>query len=135
MIIDEFVSCCVPLIATIFPCNASRPGQDKSLGILVQLATFCPWTLRAQVGVEPIAFYCFGPSKKPRQRDFLLLTLTKLGGSKENRTPINGVTSHRTDHYTMKPNLVETVGIEPTVFLMSLIYSQLPSPLGTHLRN
>lgn len=31
-------------------------------------------------------------------------------------------------------NLVETVGIEPTVFLMSLIYSQLPSPLGTHLQ-
>ncbi len=30
--------------------------------------------------------------------------------------------------------LVETVGIEPTVFLMSLIYSQLPSPLGTHLQ-
>ena len=77
----EFVSCCVPLIATIFPCNASRPGQDKSLGILVQFATFCPWTLRAQVGVEPIAFYCFGPSKKPRQRDFLLLTLTKLGAT------------------------------------------------------
>lgn len=34
--------------------------------------------------------------------------------------------------YTEK--LVETVGIEPTVFLMSLIYSQLPSPLGTHLQ-
>ncbi len=30
--------------------------------------------------------------------------------------------------------MVETVGIEPTVFLMSLIYSQLPSPLGTHLQ-
>ena len=30
---------------------------------------------------------------------------------------------------------METVGIEPTVFLMSLIYSQLPSPLGTHLHN
>ena len=29
-----------------------------------------------------------------------------FGGSKENRTPINGVTSHRTNHYTMKPNLV-----------------------------
>ena len=29
---------------------------------------------------------------------------------------------------------METVGIEPTVFLMSLIYSQLPSPLGTHLQ-
>lgn len=28
--------------------------------------------------------------------------------------------------------LVGAVGIEPTVFLMSLIYSQLPSPLGTH---
>ena len=27
------------------------------------------------LGVEPITFYCFGPSKKPRQRDFLLLTL------------------------------------------------------------
>ena len=26
-----------------------------------------------------------------------------FGGSKENRTPINGVTSHRTNHYTMKP--------------------------------
>ena len=28
----------------------------------------------------------------------------KFGGSKEDRTPINGVTSHRTNHYTMKPN-------------------------------
>ncbi len=37
----------------------------------------------------------------------------KFGGSKENRTPINGVTSHRTNHYTMKPNLVEADGIEP----------------------
>ena len=59
----KFVSSCIPLIATIFPCNASRPGQDKSLGILVQLATFCPWTLRAQVGVEPITFYYKVPSK------------------------------------------------------------------------
>jgi hypothetical protein len=31
------------------------------------------------LGVEPITFYCFGPSKKPRQHDILLLTLTKLG--------------------------------------------------------
>ena len=31
------------------------------------------------------------------------------------------------------PALALTVGIEPTVFLMSLIYSQLPSPLGTQL--
>jgi hypothetical protein len=38
------------------------------------------------VGVEPIAFYCFGPSKKPRQRDFLLLTLTKLGADQRTRT-------------------------------------------------
>ena len=30
--------------------------------------------------------------------------------------------------------MVEPVGIEPTVFLMSLIYSQLPSPLGTRLQ-
>ena len=37
----------------------------------------------------------------------------KFGGSKENRTPINGVTSHRTNHYTMKPNLVDLDGIEP----------------------
>jgi hypothetical protein len=34
------------------------------------------------VGVEPITFYCFGTSKKPTQRDFLLLTLTKLFGRK-----------------------------------------------------
>ena len=31
-------------------------------------------------------------------------------------------------------NMVEPVGIEPTLFLMSLIYSQLPSPLGTRLQ-
>lgn len=30
--------------------------------------------------------------------------------------------------------MVEAVGIEPTLFLMSLIYSQLPSPLSTHFR-
>ena len=35
-----------------------------------------------------------------------------FGGSKENRTPINGVTSHRTNHYTMKPNLVQIDRIE-----------------------
>ena len=28
-------------------------------------------------GIEPASFYCFGSSNKPRQRDFLLLTLTK----------------------------------------------------------
>lgn len=32
-------------------------------------------------------------------------------------------------------NMVEAVGVEPTMFPMSLIYSQLPSPLGTHLHN
>ncbi len=32
-------------------------------------------------------------------------------------------------------NLVEAVGIEPTVFLMWVIYSHLPSPLSTHLQN
>ena len=57
-----------------------------SLRIPIQLATFCPWTHQAQVGVEPITFYYFGPSKKPRQRDFLLLTLTKLGGNSWTRT-------------------------------------------------
>jgi len=31
-----------------------------------------------QPGIEPATFYCFGPSKKPWQRDFLLLTLSKL---------------------------------------------------------
>jgi len=62
-------------IGTIHPIILVRTGVGKLLGILVQLATFCPWTLRAQVGVEPITFYCFSPSKKPRQRDFLLLTL------------------------------------------------------------
>ena len=30
--------------------------------------------------------------------------------------------------------MVEAVGIEPTMFLMSLIYSQLPSPLSTRFR-
>ena len=30
--------------------------------------------------------------------------------------------------------MVEAVGIEPTVFLMWVIYSHLPSPLGTHLQ-
>ena len=36
---------------------------------------------------------------------------------------------------TMRFDMVDAVGIEPTVFLMSLIYSQLPSPLGTHIQN
>ena len=35
-------------------------------------------------------------------------------------------------HFKFNFLLVEAVGIEPTVFLMSLIYSQLPSPLSTH---
>jgi len=39
----------------------------------------------------------------------------KFGGPKEDRTPINGVTSRYTNHYTMRPYLVETVGLEPTM--------------------
>ena len=60
--------------------------MGKSLGILVQLVSIADTARYGQLGVEPIAFYCFGPSKKPRQRDFLLLTLTKLGGGGEIRT-------------------------------------------------
>jgi hypothetical protein len=37
-------------------------------------------------------------------------------------------------HFKFNFLLVEAVGIEPTVFLLSLIYSQLPSPLSTHFR-
>ena len=55
-----------------------------------------------------------------------------LGGPKENRTPINGVTSRYTNHYTMRPNLVEVVGFEPTMFLMWRIYSPLPSTNSAH---
>ena len=60
--------------------------MGKLLGIL------CPVCLRYRhhpsewLGVEPITFYCFGPSKKPRQRDFLLLTLTKLVVNKHDQT-------------------------------------------------
>ena len=56
-----------------------RTGGGKSLGILVQFVSVADLRSSPRVGVEPITFYCFGPSKKPRQHDFLLLTLTKLG--------------------------------------------------------
>jgi hypothetical protein len=59
----------------------NKSGRD-SVSHLEYLSSTVPFTdLRScpRVGVEPITFYCFGPSKKPTQRDFLLLTLTKLG--------------------------------------------------------
>ena len=58
----------VDLFRTYRPPSLTSSTMDITW-VPVQLATFCPWTLRAQVGVEPITFYCFGPSKKPRQRD------------------------------------------------------------------
>ena len=63
-------------------------------------------------GVEPVVPFgrrIYSPLGLP-----IFLHL-QFGGSKENRTPINGVTSHRTDHYTMKPNLVVGTGIEPVL--------------------
>ena len=52
----EFVSSCPIVIATIHPCNKAGRDSVHHLGF-IQIATFCPWTLRAQVGVEPISFY------------------------------------------------------------------------------
>ena len=75
----EFVSSCVPLIAIIFPCNKVDRVRIRYLGYRSSLVASMDL-----VGVEPITFYCFGPSKKPRQRDFLLLTLTKLGAPNRN---------------------------------------------------
>ena len=77
----KFVSSCVSLIATIFPCNKVDRVKIRHLGYRSSLVASMDL-----VGVEPMTFYCFGPSKKPRQRDFLLLTLTKLGGLWGNRT-------------------------------------------------
>jgi hypothetical protein len=69
------------------------------------------------VGVEPITFYCFGPSKKPRQRDFLLLTLTKLGVGSRNLTYLNLVCNqaHKTLCHT-DIYLVRGTGFEPATF-------------------
>ena len=36
--------------------------------------------------------------------------------------------------YTDYSLMVDAVGVEPTLFLMSQIYSLLPSPLGTHIQ-
>ena len=87
----------------------------------------CPVCLRyrppqhyPRVGVEPITFYCFGPSKKPRQRDFLLLTLTKLGGATWSRTKIvypEGTDLQSADAHALAsiaPKLAPVAGIEPT---------------------
>ena len=68
---------------------AAQPDLEHDgyhLGYLSSLQPICPWTLRAQVGVEPIAFYYFGSSNLPRQRDFFLLTLTKLVSNGGTRT-------------------------------------------------
>ena len=77
----EFVSSCPIIIATIHPCNKLERDSVSYLGYRSSLVASMDL-----VGVEPITFYCFGPSKKPRQRDFLLLTLTKLGGNSWTRT-------------------------------------------------
>jgi hypothetical protein len=62
------------------------------------------------------------------------LTRYKLGGPKENRTPINGVTSRYTDHYTMRPNWWRARDSNP-VCLRRQIYSLLKSPMLLALRN
>jgi hypothetical protein len=47
---------------------------------------FTDTTLASGWELNPLTFYCFGPSKKPTQHDFLLLTLTKLGADQRIRT-------------------------------------------------
>jgi hypothetical protein len=57
----EFVSSCSIVIATIHPCNKLERDSVRHLGS-IQFATFCPWTLRAQAGVEPETFYYISSS-------------------------------------------------------------------------
>jgi hypothetical protein len=61
-------------------------------------------------GIEPASFYCFGSSNKPRQRDFLLLTLTKLGGPCWDRTSTVGFEDRSDIHFTKDPNWYERRG-------------------------
>ena len=61
--------------------------------------------------------------------------LHKLGGPKGNRTPADGVTSRYTYRYTMGPNLVDEVGLEPTMPLRRKIYSLLGLPIFLHIQN
>ena len=56
---------------------------------------------RSLVGVQ--GFEPWTPWSQTRCATRLRYTPKIFGGSKENRTPINGVTSHRTNHYTMGP--------------------------------
>ena len=77
----EFVSSSTTLLEPFTRINKLERDSVSHLGYRSSLVASMDL-----VGVEPITFYCFGPSKKPRQRDFLLLTLTKLGGNSWTRT-------------------------------------------------
>ena len=50
----EFVSSCVPHIATIFPCNKAGWVKIRHLGYLTSIVSFTDLRSSPRVGVEPI---------------------------------------------------------------------------------
>ena len=72
----EFVAVVPPsLLAPFTWINKARAGLGKSLGILDQIVRHLVPGSSDPSGIEPATFYWVGPSKKPNQRVFLLLTL------------------------------------------------------------
>ena len=72
-------------------------------------------TLGTSEDSNPLTFYCFGPSKKPRQRDFFLLTLTKLGTTNWTRTSNTRIFNPLLYHWSYcGKTLGRMMGIEPT---------------------
>ena len=60
-----------------------------------------------------------------------ILNLASPSGVEPETKPSQGL---MISYFTTGINLVEAEGVAPSMFLMSLIYSQLPSLLGTHLQ-
>jgi len=95
-----------------------RTGSGTSLGIPVQSVRRLAPGSSDPSGIEPATFYCFGSSNIPRQRDFLLLTLSKLGAPNRNRTCLPATVPFRSQSPIQRINLVVMSGIEPLPFFL-----------------
>ena len=82
----EFESSSITVIATIDPCNKAGREGDTSLGILNTQIDYL-----VVYGITPPVLYTRLTFEESSQRVFLLLTLSKLGAPRQNRTAITGL--------------------------------------------
>ena len=114
------------------------------LGILYGIRTHDLRLERATFSASKLTGYKLGTVDGNQTRRILIdsqlspsgdLYGINFGGLKGSRTPPSGVTGQYTNRYIMRPNLVEPVGLEPTMPFGRKIYSLLGLPIFLQLHD